>query len=125
MYIPVTKDKFNNTDIVLLDINEVIYIEMEDRNVVYHTLHDKYYHLAPSLSVIGIHLESHGFRKLDRINLVNTNQVRAFDDEHGKVFFETDVQPASKYATIPFLHKKKLRQEIEVWISNNNGNNIK
>lgn len=119
MKIPVTRDKNNNTELVLLDVTEVLYIQIEDRNTVYYTLNGKFYHLMPSLSVLEIHLNSHGFRKLDRINLVNTNKIKAYDDSAGKVFFEEEVTKTSIFTTVSFINKNKLRREIEDWISKN------
>ena len=114
MLIPVTRDKDNMTDIVMLDLNDVIYIHMEDRTVVYHTIDNHYYHLAPSLSVLAHHIKSIGFDRLDRINLVNLNRIEHFDDEFAKVYFQPidTITKDSKYATVAYLNKGKLKKYL-------------
>jgi DNA-binding LytR/AlgR family response regulator len=119
MLIPATRDKNNNSECIMLDIRDVVYIVIEDRNVVYHTNDSKYYHLMPSLSVMELHCEQFGFQKLDRINLVNTRKIKSFDDESGKVFFDDEVSKDSKYATVSYVNKNKLKASIEHWIERN------
>jgi DNA-binding LytR/AlgR family response regulator len=119
MHIPVTRDKNNNSELVMLDIRDVVYIVIEDRNVVYHTIDSKYYHIIPSLSVLELHTEQYGFQKLDRINLVNTRKIKQFDDENGKVYFEADASRDSKYATVSFVNKNKMKASIDSWIEKN------
>jgi DNA-binding LytR/AlgR family response regulator len=115
MLIPVTRDKDNLTEIIMLDLNDVLYMHMEDRNVVYHTLNEHFYHLMPSLSVLAKHSENHGFEKLDRINLVNMNKIEYFDDEFAKVYFvpEAEVSSESKSATVAFLNKGIVKRHLK------------
>jgi len=112
MLIPVTRDKDNQTEIVMLDLNDVIYMHLEDRTLVYHTLKEHFYHLMPSLSVLAKHTEAINFERLDRINLVNMNKIRHFDDEFAKVYFQpiADIDYESKSATVAFLNKGKLKK---------------
>lgn len=115
MLIPVTRDKDNLTEIVMLDLKDVLYMHMEDRNIVYHTLEGRFYHLVPSLSVLAKHSENYGFEKLDRINLVNMNKIEYFDDEFAKVYFqpESEITPDSKSATVAFLNKGIVKNHLK------------
>ena len=122
MIIPVTRDKDNLTDMVMLDMAEVIYMHLEGRNIVYHTLQEQFYHLLPSLTVMAKHMEDLGFRKLDRINLVNIHQIKFLDTDQSKVFFEEPIVKESKYATVSFLNRGKHKKEIKEWISSNSKN---
>lgn len=122
MQIPVTRDKHNISNLILLDIQDVLFIVAEDRNVVYHTLDGKYYHLLPALSVLETHMKERGFERLDRINLVNSNRVRCYDHTDGKVYFEKAIDKSSKYATVAFANKAKLKHMIESWVKINNDN---
>lgn len=99
----------------MLDLNDVIYMHMEDRTVVYHTLNEQFYHLAPSLSIMARHTAAFGFEKLDRINLVNMSKIRHFDDEFAIVYFEPKEQitKKSKFATVAFLNKSKLKKRLK------------
>lgn len=99
----------------MLDLNDVIYMHMEDRTVVYHTLTEQFYHLAPSLSIMARHTKAYGFEKLDRINLVNMSKIKHFDDEFAIVYFEPEDQitKKSKYATVAFLNKGKLKKRLK------------
>lgn len=120
MVIPVTRDKENLTEIVMLDMKDVIFLDVEGRNIVYHTHQEQFYHLFPSLAVMTKHTEDLGFRKLDRINLVNIHQIKQLDVDHSKVFFEEPVLKESKYATVSFLNRGRNKKEIQDWIIKNN-----
>lgn len=115
MLIPVTRDKDNQTELIMLDMKDVLYMHMEDRTVVYHTLEERFYHLLPSLSVLARHTQSLGFEKLDRINLVNLNKVNHFDDKYAVVYFEAEAQltKKSKSTTVAFLNKEKLKKWLK------------
>lgn len=121
MIIPVTRDKENIGELIMLNMKDVLYMHIEDRTVVYHTLKDQFYHLLPSLTVMNHQTEAFGFRKLDRINLVNIHQIKYLDDAHGKVYFEEDIKKDSKFATVSFLNKGKRSKEIRDWINRNLG----
>ena len=115
MQIPVTRDKDNQTALIMLDLNDVIYVHTQDRNVVYHTIDDQFFHLMPSLTVLAKHTEDLGFKRLDRINLVNMEKIQYFDDEYAKIYFypKEQIDKNSKYATISFLNKGKLKKYLK------------
>jgi DNA-binding LytR/AlgR family response regulator len=114
MQIPVTRDRKNQTEIIILDMNDVLYMHMEGHTVVYHTMHEHFYHLMPSLSALSTHVQGLGFEKLDRINLVNVNKIKYFDEKLGIVYFqlENEVTKKSKSATVAFLNKAKLKNRL-------------
>lgn len=118
MKFPVTRDRNNESEWLMLDANDILYINVEDRTVVFHTQDEKFY-LLDTLSALSKHMEPLGFRKLDRINLVNINKIKYFDDEHSKVFFEKNITRTSKYATVSFMNKNSLKKQIEEWIRKN------
>ncbi len=111
MQIPVTRDKDNQSDIIMLDMSDVVYMHMEDRTVVYHTIDEEFYHLLPSLSVLARHAQSLGFEKLDRINVVNLRKIKHFDEKLSIVYFqqEPELTKKSKSATVAISHKEKLK----------------
>ncbi|UVI28846.1 LytTR family transcriptional regulator DNA-binding domain-containing protein [Paenibacillus spongiae] len=119
MKIPVTRDKNNDTPIFMLDTADILYIQTDEGTIVFQTASESYYPLAPSLSTYVKHLEQYGFHKLDRINLVNKNKIVAYDHDHGKVFFESVDDKQGKSTTVAFMHRSKLRQDIERWIDEN------
>ncbi|MEX1029303.1 MAG: LytTR family transcriptional regulator DNA-binding domain-containing protein [Paenibacillaceae bacterium] len=114
MQIPVTRDRKNQTDIIMLDMNDVLYMHMDGHTVVYHTMHEHFYHLMPSLAVLSRHVQELGFEKLDRINLVNLHKIEHFDEKLGIVYFqqEHEVTKKSKSATVAFLNKVKLKNRL-------------
>ncbi|MFD0716581.1 LytTR family transcriptional regulator DNA-binding domain-containing protein [Paenibacillus sp. GCM10027626] len=118
MKIPVTRDKNNDSPVVMLDTDDILFIQSEGGTIVFQTESDSYYPLAPSLSTYVKHLEEYGFHKLDRINLVNKNKVKGYNHEHGKVLFNPEAKDG-KSATVAFMHRGKLREQIETWIKNN------
>jgi DNA-binding LytR/AlgR family response regulator len=119
MKVPVTRDRDNDTELIMLDLNDVIFIQTEDRTLVYHTLDEVYYPLIPSLTTLSKHTEHLGFRRLDRINLVNIQKVKYFDEDLGKVYFEENITKHSKFTTVSFINKNKLKKEINEWINKN------
>lgn len=123
MKISVTRDKNNDTEIVLLDLKDVLYIETENRNLVYHTHEGVYYHLLPSLNNMSKYIEPAGFMRLDRNNMVNLNQVKNYDGILGKVYFDKDVKKDSKYATISILNRTILKRTFEKLSSQKDNNN--
>ncbi|GAB2723065.1 LytTR family transcriptional regulator DNA-binding domain-containing protein [Paenibacillus thermoaerophilus] len=118
MKFPVTRDRNNETEYVMLDAEDVLYIHLEDRTVVFHTHEGKFY-LLDTLSALAKHMEALGFRKLDRVNLVNVKKITQFDDEQGKVYFDATVDKNSDFATVSFVNKNTYRKEILHWVEKN------
>lgn len=119
MMIPVLKTKNEHeTELVMLDLNDVLYINIEKRNIVYHTLDQKYFHLS-TLSEMADHLFDNGFDLLDKTNLVNMNKIKKLDDKQGKIYFEEAPSSSSKFATIAFIKQKLFSNIISRAIANN------
>ncbi|MFB9324763.1 LytTR family transcriptional regulator DNA-binding domain-containing protein [Paenibacillus aurantiacus] len=119
MIIPVTRDRNNESPVVLLEAADILYIESANGALVFHTLTDSYYPLAPSLTTYVKHLQSCGFHKLDRINLVNKRKVVRYDHEQGKVFFSSPEGAPAKSTTVAYMRRGRLRHEIQRWIDRN------
>jgi DNA-binding LytR/AlgR family response regulator len=116
---PVTKDRNNEGEVIMLDMADVNYIQTEDGAVVFHTPEGRFYPLVPSLSMYAKHTESFGFQKLDRTNLVNMNKVKAFDEKRGLVYFEEQSGIESQSAIVAFMNIGKLKDMISSWIERN------
>ncbi|TFE22621.1 LytTR family transcriptional regulator DNA-binding domain-containing protein [Cohnella luojiensis] len=116
---PVTKDKNNEGEVIMMDMADVLYIQTEDGAVVFHTSEGRVYPLVPSLSMYAKHTESLGFQKLDRTNLVNMNKLRAFDEKRGLVFFDEDSNLERQSAIVAFMNIGKLKNMIISWIERN------
>ncbi|MFC4102365.1 LytTR family transcriptional regulator DNA-binding domain-containing protein [Paenibacillus xanthanilyticus] len=119
MMIPVTRDRNNETPVVLLNAADILYIESANGALVFHTLTDSFYPLVPSLTTYVKHLQSYGFHKLDRINLVNKYRIVQYDHEQGKVFFQSPGGAPGKSTTVAYSRRGRLRHEIERWIDRN------
>lgn len=116
---PVTKDRNNDGEVIMMDMAEVLYIQTEDGAVVFHTSEGRYYPLVPSLSMYAKHTENIGYQKLDRTNLVNMKRVKSFDEKRGLVYFEEDAGPNSQSAIVAFMNIAKLKNMILTWIERN------
>lgn len=124
MNIPVLKQvNEHETELVLLDLSEVLYINIEKRNIVYHTLDQKYYHLS-TLSELYDHFFDSGFDLLDKTNLVNMNKIKKLDGKQGKVYFEEEPTEDSKYATVAFIKQKLFQNVISRAIANNTNTSL-
>jgi DNA-binding LytR/AlgR family response regulator len=117
---PVLAKKDEGTELVELDLNEVLYINIEDRNIVYHTIDNKYYQIT-KLSELDEHLFELGFDLLDKTNLVNMNKVMHFDSRFGKIFFEASPSRTSKFASVAAIQQKLRKHQISRAIANNSG----
>jgi Response regulator of the LytR/AlgR family len=116
---PVTSDRHNSSEVIMMDMSDVLYIQIEDGAVVFYCKQGRFYPLVPSLSMYHKHLESTGFLRLDRTNLVNMSKVRAFDEDRGVVYFEDEAKPSSMKATVAFMNISKLKKIIHSWIAGN------
>jgi len=119
MQIPVLKSKENGkSELVLLDLDDVIYIRVENRNLVYHTLNDRYEH-SSTLSDLEQHLRAYGFDLTDKTNLVNMKKIKKLDQKHGKLYFEEHPGAGSKYATVAFMKLKLYGNQLQRIIARN------
>ncbi|WP_256758974.1 LytTR family transcriptional regulator DNA-binding domain-containing protein [Cohnella sp. WQ 127256] len=118
---PVTRDRNNNSEVIMMDMEDVLYIQTEDGAVVFHTPEGSFYPLIPSLSMYAKHTEALGFEKLDRTNLVNMKKVKEFDLKHGLVYFEEQISSNSRSqsAIVAFMNIGKLKEMIMTWIERN------
>ncbi|OUM99656.1 MAG: hypothetical protein BAA02_10205 [Paenibacillaceae bacterium ZCTH02-B3] len=116
---PVTRDRNNETQVIMLDLSEVTHMVYEDGVIAFITETDKYYPLVPSLSLYEKHLHDMGFYRLDRVNLVNMNKVKGFDEQRGLVFFDDPPHQVKNSATVAFMKVRKMKQTILDWISKN------
>lgn len=124
MIIPVLEAKNENeTKLVMLDLEDVLYINIEKRNIVYHTLDNKYYHLS-TLTELYDHFFDSGFDLLDKTNLVNLNKIKKLDGKQGKIYFEENPTSDSKYATVAFIKQKLFHNVISRAIANNTNTSL-
>jgi DNA-binding LytR/AlgR family response regulator len=119
MFHPVTRDRNNETEIIMLDLSEVTYMVNEDGVIAFCTETDKFYPLVPSLSLYEKHLHGLGFYRLDRVNLVNMNKVKGFDEQRGLVFFDDPPHEVQNSTTVAFMKIRKMKQTIMDWIRKN------
>ncbi|XEC93905.1 LytTR family DNA-binding domain-containing protein [Paenibacillus tarimensis] len=113
MKLYVTNDPKNIGELITIDIEDVIYIETNERTMIIHTLDGEYYPLLPTLSTYEHHMKQYGFDRLDRTNLVNTNKIKTFDEGHSLVFFEEPVTKKSKYGTVSNSAKRMVKNLLE------------
>ncbi|XID90337.1 LytTR family transcriptional regulator DNA-binding domain-containing protein [Paenibacillaceae bacterium WGS1546] len=116
---PVTRDRNNDSEVIMMDMSEVNVIQIEDGAVAFNTDRGRFYPLVPSLSMYKKHLESIGFHRLDRTNLVNMRRVRSFDEKRGMVYFDESPNVSSLSATVAFMNIGKLKKFIRGWIDRN------
>lgn len=109
-----------NSELTCIDLINVDYIELENRRIVYHMEKKKYYHLS-TLSDLYDCLADYEFDMLDKTNVVNLNKIKKLDEQHGKIYFETDPTKESKYATIALIKQKLFKNDILRKISKNKG----
>ncbi|MDF2670505.1 MAG: hypothetical protein K0R67_2811 [Paenibacillus sp.] len=119
MKFPVTRDLVHDLNMILLDAEDVLYMEVEERTVVFHTADDKFY-LLDTLSELAKRMGPLGFQKLDRINLVNMNKIEQFDDVNCKVYFDAETSGHSKSTTVSFTNRNMLIEHVRLSKNINN-----
>lgn len=124
MQVPVLKQLDNgDTQLYMLDLNDVIYICVENRTLVYHTVEQAYRHIS-TLSDWEDHLTEYGFDLTDKTNLVNISKIKKLDTKQGKLYFEEEPTGKSKFATIAFIKQKLFKNLILRAIANNKGTSL-
>lgn len=124
MHIPVLKTASDGgNELMLLDLNDVCYICVENRNLVYHTIDGEYRHIS-TLSDWEDQLYEYGFDLTDKTNLVNINKIKKLEGKTGKLYFEEEPSGRSKYATIAFIKQKLFKNQILRAIANNTNKSL-
>lgn len=123
MKMPVLRWNGESSELVELDLNDVLFINIEDRNIVYHTSSEKYFQIT-KLSELDEHLLNRGFDLLDKTNLVNMNKVKSFESKLGKIYFEEHPTKHSKYASVAAIQQKVRKHQIERAIANNTNTSL-
>ncbi|MFK7697776.1 LytTR family DNA-binding domain-containing protein [Paenibacillus sp. HJGM_3] len=113
MKFPVTRDPVHDLDLILLDVEEVLYMEVEERTVVFHTAKEKFY-LLDTLSELAKRMGQLGFQKLDRINLVNLNKVTDFDEKTSKVYFNDEQGNRAKSTTVSYANRALMAEHMRL-----------
>lgn len=120
MLIPVLRQlKSNNEDleIHMIDLKDIWYVSVDDtKRVVYHTEHEKYYQ-PTNMEQVYAFLKLQDFQKLDRGVVVNMSNIKHFDNELGKVYFEEEIKKESKFATVSFTRIRKLKNMLKARFS--------
>ncbi len=124
MQVPVLKMLENGeSELNMLNLNDVIYICVENRTLVYHTVDQAFRHIS-TLSDWEEHLTEYGFDLTDKTNLVNISKIKKLDSKQGKLFFEEEPTGKSKFATIAFIKQKLFKNLILRAIANNKGTSL-
>ncbi len=93
---------------VKIDPADVVLIRPTPDGPVFQTK-DAMYYYPTTLEELLIVLKDVGFDRLDRTNIVNMNQVKAFDPKARKVYFEHPWSGDSKFATVSEANVKKVQ----------------
>lgn len=124
MHIPVLKKKSDgSTELIQLDLEDVIYICVENRNLVYHTQDESYFHIS-TLTDLKEHLSSFQFYLTDKTNLVNFKKIKKIEQKQGKIYFQDKPNSSDKYATIAFMKQKMYKNKIMRAIAENTNTSL-
>ncbi|RED66524.1 MULTISPECIES: LytTR family transcriptional regulator DNA-binding domain-containing protein [Cohnella] len=93
---------------VKIDPADVVLIRPTPDGPVFQTK-DAMYYYPTTLEELLIVLKDVGFERLDRTNIVNLNQAKAFDPKARKVYFEHPWGGDSKFATVSEANVSKVQ----------------
>jgi DNA-binding LytR/AlgR family response regulator len=102
-----------------IDLDEVNFIDSHNRKIRFHIDNQIYYQIT-TMSEMDELLGEEGFVSLDRPNLVNLLKVRSFNSESGKVYFEENPKPDSKFALVAKMKYQLVSMILKRYISHNN-----
>lgn len=112
--IPVTRDGRKDSEILIINSDEVIKIEsFKDKEYIVHTKEGKYF-LHTSLEAFEEWLFEEGFRMIDQTNVVNMNHVQEYDVKKGAVFFDKSTNPKAKSASAARIHREHIINMMEM-----------
>ncbi|MBD0381189.1 EAL domain-containing protein [Paenibacillus sedimenti] len=124
--IPVTRDGKKGSDSLLIDADKVVKIDkVGHRDYLIHTKDNQYY-LDFSLGSIEEWLYEDGFRLVDSSNIVNMNQVKAYDSRKGTLYLGDPDAKRTKTASAAHIHKEHITNLISMlqtstsWAPNGN-----
>jgi DNA-binding LytR/AlgR family response regulator len=121
---PVLRKRNDGTsELIIIDIQDVLFVNIENRGIVYHTRDERFHHIS-TLSELEEHLSEAGFDLLDKTNIVNMNQVKLLDEKHGNIYFDEEPDKKSKYASVAFIKQKLLKKEIQNAVCRNTGKTL-
>jgi hypothetical protein len=99
--------------VVLVDVEDILFITIEKGEVVYHTDSHSFRHLD-SLEDVGLGAKLlYGFERLDRNFIVNMSKAAIFDSAKNILFFENDVHKDSKYSAVSGPNIKKVKDYMK------------
>lgn len=88
-------------------IEDVEYIKVRNKIPVFHTTKGVFYQVV-TLKQLEAWLYPHGFRKLDKTNLVNIAKITKVDYENRMVYFEN-----GSYTTVSIYKLPELKKMLE------------
>ena len=97
-----------NGNPVRIDSKDIISIRPTANGPEFYT-QDAMYYYPTTLEELLVVLKDDGFERLDRTNIVNMNQAKAFDPKARKVYFEHPWSGDSKFATVSEANVKKVQ----------------
>lgn len=111
--------------IVDINMNEVLYIEIETKEVAYHTSTNKINRNINSLvdfSEFIENIEDIGYLKLDTNLFINLNQIKKYAIKEGKLYFsESDT---GKVVTISSIRQKKYHELLLRTVATNTNSTL-
>ncbi|WP_159881381.1 helix-turn-helix domain-containing protein [Paenibacillus puerhi] len=108
-----------------LDLEDVQYIEIGLKEIVYHWEDSLVARNVDSLldfSTFMDKLEEYGFRKMDADLYVNFHHIRKYDEKRGKLYF--DEQGTGAEVTISALRQKKYHALLRRYVANNTNKSL-
>ncbi|MEW9698441.1 putative bifunctional diguanylate cyclase/phosphodiesterase [Paenibacillus sp. SI8] len=112
--IPVTRDGKKGSPILLIDAHKIVKIVKDlYRGYLIHTREHQYY-LNTSPTGIEEWLYEEGFRLVDSSNLVNMNQVKAYDADKGILYLGDPADKKSKTASAARIHQKHIESILAI-----------
>lgn len=95
-----------------VSVENLVAVRPTAKGPEFYTKDDVYYY-PTRMDELHLLLSDFGFERLDRTNLVNLNQVKAFDPKDRKVYFDCPWNRESLFFTVSEANLKKVEHLAE------------
>jgi hypothetical protein len=112
MIMPVLLMRNDETKLMHINLNEVLFASLEDSRIVYHTANEKYFAITRLSDLDYLSDTGLDFKNLDRTNYVNMNQVQSVNFDLGNIYFDENPTESSKYATMAQAKAYRYKSDI-------------
>ncbi|PWW37427.1 MULTISPECIES: LytTR family transcriptional regulator DNA-binding domain-containing protein [Paenibacillus] len=112
-YLAVSKERDGGTGGTNVPVRKITHLEADTYMVIVHTANDQYYLVGTMVYwVKTLNASGYNFRKADRSNIINVDNITSVDMSFKVAHFEVDITKHSKKCTLTVDRLKLIIDEF-------------